>query len=253
MKEIVITPLGTVSPYCKDNMNCPGFLIEYDKYKLLLDCGNGITSLLKFPDDLNNLKVFLTHYHKDHIGDIGSIQYASYVYHNLGVLKNPIEIYLPNNEFNYSKKEILENKEAYSKYTLIKDNTFINVEDLKITFHNNNSHTIESFMIKLENNDFKIVYTSDIGKTNIKDLISFCNNSDLLICESSFLEKHKSNSKTHITALNAGNIAKLSNCKQLVLTHFWPEESKELYLKEAKQVFKNTIIAEENKKLILKK
>ena len=33
MDEIVVTPLGTVSPYPKDNKNCPGFLIEYNKYK----------------------------------------------------------------------------------------------------------------------------------------------------------------------------------------------------------------------------
>ena len=88
MKEIKITPLGTVSPYPKDDMNCPGFLIEYNNKKVLLDCGNGITRLLKLPKDLNNLNVIITHYHKDHFADIGSIQYASYVYHNLGLLQN---------------------------------------------------------------------------------------------------------------------------------------------------------------------
>ena len=29
MNEIIITPLGTVSPYPKKGMNCPGYLIEY--------------------------------------------------------------------------------------------------------------------------------------------------------------------------------------------------------------------------------
>ena len=27
MSEITITPLGTISPYTKGNMNCPGILI----------------------------------------------------------------------------------------------------------------------------------------------------------------------------------------------------------------------------------
>ena len=29
MSKIVVTPLGTISPYTKGNMNCPGFLILY--------------------------------------------------------------------------------------------------------------------------------------------------------------------------------------------------------------------------------
>ena len=32
MNELIVTPLGTVSPYSKGNKNCPGFLIEYNKY-----------------------------------------------------------------------------------------------------------------------------------------------------------------------------------------------------------------------------
>ena len=83
MSEITITPLGTISPYTKGNMNCPGILINYNNKKILLDCGSGITRLLKFPDTLEDLNVIITHYHRDHFGDIGSICYASYVYHNL--------------------------------------------------------------------------------------------------------------------------------------------------------------------------
>ena len=108
-------------------------------------------------------------------------------------------------------------------------------------------------MVKLQSNDFKIVYTSDIGNTNFKELINYCLGSDLLICESSFLVKHNSNSKTHMTALDAGKLAKLSNSKELLLNHFWPEERKELYLEEAKQVFENTQVAEEGNKIILRK
>ena len=59
MSKIIITPLGTISPYTKGNMNCPGFLVEYNSKKILLDCGNGITRLLNFPNDLKDLNVIL--------------------------------------------------------------------------------------------------------------------------------------------------------------------------------------------------
>lgn len=253
MKELVIIPLGTISPYCKGKMNCPGFLIEYGNNKILLDCGNGITSLLDFPNCLNNLNVFVTHYHKDHYGDLGALQYASFVYKGLGILKEPINIYLPSNDINYSKKEIIENKESFSNYYDISDNITYGIEDINVSFYNNNSHTIESFVTKLENEYFKIVYTSDIGTTNFEELSKFCYKADILICESSLLKKHHSNSKTHLTAYDASMLAKIAQIKNLVLTHFWPEEDKNLYVEEAKQNFDNVIAAYEGKRIRLVK
>ena len=250
MSKIIITPLGTLSPYPKGNMNCPGFLVEYNSKKILLDCGNGITRLLNFPEDLKDLSVIITHYHKDHFGDLGALQYASYVYHNLGLLDKKIKIYLSNNDFAFNKASIISNNESYSDYYDL--NKFL-IDDLNISFEDNNSHTIESYMVKIQNEDFKIIYTSDIGTTNFSKLADFCKDADLLICESSFLQKHNANSKTHMTAYDAGILASKANAKKLLLTHFWPEEEKGLYLEEAKQNFENVEVDEEGKKLILRR
>ena len=253
MDKIIITPLGTISPYCKGNMNCPGFMIQYDDERILLDCGNGITRMLNFPNDLKNLSVIITHFHKDHFGDIGSIQYASYVYHNLGLLDKKVKIYLPENDYEFNKNAIISNNEAYCHYEFINNNRTYTIGDLNISFQDNNSHTIESYMVKLQNDHFKIIYTSDVGTTNFNQMVHFCKNADIIICESSFLKKHNSASKTHLTAHDASKLAVLSNAKKLLLTHFWPEEDKQLYLDEAKQNFKNTEVAIEGKKLILRR
>ncbi len=253
MSKIEIIPLGTVSPYPKENMNCPGFLIKYNNKNVLLDCGNGITRLLKLPKDLENLNVIITHYHKDHFGDIGALQYASYVYHNLGILNSKIKIYLPENDINFSKQMIISSPESYAEYFDINDNFSFSVDDLNVSFKDNNSHSIESFMVKLQNKDFKIVYTSDVGITNFNALIDFCKDADLLICESSFLKRHNSNSKAHLTAYDASILAKKSNSKKLLLTHFWPEEDKNSYLNEAMQNFQNVEASHENKKLVLER
>ena len=253
MEEIKIIPLGIVSPFCTSENNCPGYLIKYKEHNILLDCGNGITKYLNLPNDLNNLHIIITHYHIDHFGDLGTLQYASFCFNNLGMLKNKINIYLPKTEYNFNKKSIVERKESFSRYLDIENDKTIFVDDLKITFKDNKSHTIESFMIKLENKDFKIIYTSDIGTTNFNELVNFSLNADLLICESSFLLKHNANSTTHFTAYKAGILAKESNSKKLVLTHLWPLENKNEYLDEALTVFKDTIIPTEGKTLILKK
>ena len=245
MNEMEIIPLGTVSPYCKNELNCPGFLVKYNKYSILLDCGNGISRYLDFPNILNNLYVFVTHLHSDHYGDLSTIEYASYVYNNLGLLSEKPKIYTPNGCNRYKNIN-------YCDYYTLNENTFVKLGDLKICFHNNNSHDIESYMIKLENNKTKIVYTSDIGNTNIDDVVRFSNNADLLICESSLLRIHKK-SKTHLCAYEAAIIAKEAKVNKLLLTHFWPEIDKQEYLNEASLIFDNTDVALENKKIILKK
>lgn len=253
MEAVVITPLGTVSPYCKKDQNCPAFLINYKGKKILLDCGNGTTRLLNFPDDLKDLSIFISHLHKDHFGDLGLLQYASYVYHNLGMLNDEIGIYLPNTEYLDNKAAIVNTPEAFANYNTIDEQTNYTISNLNISFHDNKSHTIPSYVIKLENDWFKIVYTSDIGNTNIDRLVGFCESADLLICESSFVRSHNINNSTHLHAYEAAEIAKKANAKQLMLTHFWPETPKSEYLKEARELFENTIVAEEGRQLLIKR
>ena len=252
-QKIIITPLGTVSPYCKGNQNCPGFLVNYNNQKILLDCGNGVTRLLNFPDDLKNLSVIISHLHKDHFGDLSGIQYAAYVFNNYNLLSKKVDVYLPKTEYLDNKSAIIKMKESFTNYFDITEKTKYLIDNLKISFKNNPGHNIESYAIKLENDLFKIVYTGDIGREDTKELIKFCENADLLICESSFIESHNATSSQHYHAYEAANLAKKANVKQLMITHFWPETPKENYLKEAKEIFKNTIIAEEGEKVVLNK
>lgn len=249
MNKVVIKPLGTVSPYCNNKLMCPGFLLKYERYNILLDCGNGITSNMDFPCDLNNLHVILSHYHKDHIGDIDALQYASYIYHNMKSINNKINIYLPKKDYFESLESVLKNNIAYAEYMFIDENTKLKIGDLKIEFYDNKSHYIDSLIIIIKLDDLKIVYTSDIGNTNIKGLINICMNADLLICESTYVTSNANNG--HFNAKEAAKLANKSNTKLLMLTHFWPETPKEKYLKEAKKIFKNTIVAKENKILEL--
>ena len=74
--------LGSVSPYCKLNRNCPGYLITEKDTKILLDCGNGCLSLIDIKD-LKNMTVIISHLHPDHYGDLPTLAYMSYVANKL--------------------------------------------------------------------------------------------------------------------------------------------------------------------------
>lgn len=79
-----------------------------------------------------------------------------------------------------------------------------------------------------------------------KKLINIAKNSDLLISESTWLEKDKLIDKEHLSAKDAGLLAKRSKVKKLILTHF-SQRYKDLneLLKEAKKEFSNVELAKD--------
>jgi len=77
-------------------------------------------------------------------------------------------------------------------------------------------------------------------------VVTFAKNSDLLICESSFDSNFKDKAKEylHLTAEQAGQIAKKSKSKKLILTHISQrhENNFKKILSEAKKEFKDVSI-----------
>lgn len=73
-------------------------------------------------------------------------------------------------------------------------------------------------------------------------------NADLLVCESTYLEdmKEKASEYKHLTAKLAAKLAKESNVKKLVLTHFSQRhKNAEEFKKEASKVFRNVVCAKD--------
>lgn len=92
----------------------------------------------------------------------------------------------------------------------------------------------------------KITYIPDTRYC--KDIIKLAKDSDLLICESTFGPERSDEAKEykHLTATQAAEIAKESNSKHLILTHFSQryKDTKSL-LNSAKKIFKKTECAED--------
>lgn len=273
-KELIITPLGTVSTYCYKDMNCPGFMIQYNGYKILLDCGNGISKNLNLPNDLNNLTIIISHLHPDHYGELLSLAQTSYVYNRLGYLSNKIKVYIPKGDkicidedyagsANWGPKKTVEKnlidydyllsleKISFFKFIPYTQSDILKLDDLEICFMKN-PHPITTYSTKLETEGIKFVYSSDTGyKKNC--LEEFAKDANLLICESTFLKGQIKTEDHHLFAYEAANIAKKANVERLVLTHFWPTIEKQKYVDEAKEVFENTEAAIEGKKLVLRR
>jgi len=238
--------LGSVSPYSKGEKNCPGYLIYTENGKVLLDCGSGISRLMNFPDDLDNLTIIISHLHKDHYSELASIAYASFVYHNLGMLKSRINVYISEDVDSQDYKYLMNfGEEQYMTFHSYNEKSVISERGIKVSFKRT-LHPGLTYAAQLKLTDGsnkKIHYSADTAFD--VELRSFFFESDLLICESSLLEEQKNSKLQHLTAKEAGVLARISGAKKMILTHFWPEIDKKLYLCEAKQEFENTYVAGE--------
>lgn len=90
----------------------------------------------------------------------------------------------------------------------------------------------------------KYVYCADtLFDTSI---VEFIQDADLLYHETTYLkdQEEKAKNRFHSTTVQAGNIAKLSNAKQLIIGHYSSKyETTHDFLVETKEVFSNTVLA----------
>ncbi len=90
----------------------------------------------------------------------------------------------------------------------------------------------------------KVTFILDTGFTN--NIINLAKDSDVLVCESTHSDelKEKAEAYNHLTAKQAGEIAKKAKAKELILTHF-SQRYKDVgfLMKEAKLNFKNVKLA----------
>jgi len=110
----------------------------------------------------------------------------------------------------------------------------------------------KDLMYKQEQKKITIIMDTIINKNMEK----IAENSDLLICESTFMEdsekgKDLAADYSHLTAKQAAETAKKSKSKKLILTHLSQryQGKEKLILEEAKKVFKDTIVAEDLSKV----
>ena len=234
--------LGSVSPYPRLDHNCPGFLVTVKDKKILLDCGNGTLRLLDPSMDLENLNVIITHLHADHYGDLSSLAYMSYIENKLGNLKERVKVYLPNDHNNLEYLYFNSIEHNYWEINYYNEYNSINIDaDIKISIKKT-LHDILCYAVRIDYCNNSLVYSADTGYQE-NYFTEFISNTDLFICESSFLKEHNKSDNNHLYSYQAGLYAKEGSVKELMLTHFYPTIDRYLYLEEAKKIFPNTDLA----------
>ncbi|WP_141433182.1 MBL fold metallo-hydrolase [Bacillus sp. 03113] len=211
MKLTVIGPWGG---YPKANEASAGYLLEHDGYHLLVDCGSSVLSKMQNilpPEKLNG--VILSHYHADHIADIGVLQHARLILGLLGREQETLPIYGHNEDLEEFSKLTFQ---SATKGIAFDPQKGLDLGPFKISFLRTN-HPAICYAMRIEAEGKSIVYTGD---TSFKEeLIPFSMEADLLLCECNFYHNQDGKAAGHMTSTEAGYLAQKAKVKNLILTH----------------------------------
>lgn len=223
-----VTVLGYQSPYPGPGGATPGYLVETDEVRLLLDCGSGVLSVLGNYFPIHELDaLILSHYHHDHIADIGVLQYGFMVhqlFHDRDPQK-PLPIYAP--EAPIANAQSLSYRNA-TKFYPVREDSEGTIGDIHVRFlRTDHGDGDPCYAMRLSAGGKVLVYGADSGPgTNWG---SFIKGADLFICEGTYLDHNLPKIPNgHLSVRQAAQLAEEHACRALLITHLYhgydPEE-----------------------------
>ncbi|MFC1477435.1 MBL fold metallo-hydrolase [candidate division KSB1 bacterium] len=244
--KITVLGSGTFQP--TPIRGCPGYLLEINHNKILLDAGSGclrqLSRLSVMPGMLNY--VLISHFHIDHTGDLLPLLFSRR--NAASREEKDICIYGPP-DFPGTFKTI---SAAFSRW-ISSDNYSILIQEYGGGTMNFNGwsletlpmeHSLDSYGFRITAQKKTIAYSGDTGYC--ENLIRLCRNADLAVVECTFPDSKKT--AGHMTPSEAGKAAQKAGCKRLILSHLSPELSDEEAITACSRYFSGMLsVAEELK------
>ena len=220
-----LTILGSGSAIPVADRNPAAYLLDIDGETILIDSGSGTNrQIVKAGRELKDIsKVFYSHFHIDHVGDLPSLLFAIknsdfaatntsldiYAHEKFGQLMKKYEdlygSWIKNPDYPYQFKPINKNELEFENFTLKSYPA---------------NHNPESLIYRFESKAGKsLVYTGDTDYSD--ELIKAAQDADVLLIECSFPDNYEVEGH-----MSPGKIRKVFNNaqpKNIILTHIYPQ------------------------------
>lgn len=223
-----------------------GHLIQFNEYNILLDCGEGIRyrlNQIKF-DYFDLDAIFISHFHVDHFNPTSLLQSFWVRSARSGRVK-PLKIFAPRNCKKFLKDFI--DRSTYNGFfetvlpKLLKLDITELGEKMKITLSKSiqaeyfqaKHGKMDAYAIKFSLGNISFTYSGDTGMC--KGVENAAKNAEYFLCEANTNigeEKTDSAAGEHLSAYQAGQIARKTQAKHLILTHYTGKNS-EVEMKKA--------------------
>ncbi|MGD6780489.1 MBL fold metallo-hydrolase [Sutcliffiella horikoshii] len=209
-----LTVVGFWGGYPAVNSATSGYLVEHENFKLLIDCGSGVLAQLQNYIEVTDLDaVILSHYHHDHVADIGPLQFARLISFYMGKSVTQLPIY--GHQEDMQGFSTLDHKE-YTKGIAYDPSKTLEVGPFKIEFLKT-IHPVPCYAMKVSTDEGSFVYTADTSYQ--ESFIPFTKGADLLICECNLYAHQDGKAAGHMNSHDAAKVAQGAEVPQLLLTH----------------------------------
>ncbi|USS87238.1 MBL fold metallo-hydrolase [Fructilactobacillus hinvesii] len=231
-----LTILGYYGGYPFQHTATSGYLLQSAGFNLLLDCGSGV--LLELEDVLDPLKldaVLLSHYHADHVADVGVLQYY-WQLHSQRYQQKLLPIYghqLDQTAYKALDWPTATEKRAYNPEVVNHigpfDLTFLRTE-----------HPVPAFAIRIKERDTGkvLVYTAD--SRFFPALADFAHDADLLIADTNFFSD-QTGKIWHMTTKQVGKMARDAHVHELLISHLPQTTDRDRLLQETQAATKDQL------------
>lgn len=231
-----LTVIGFRGGYPAPNEATSTYLLEKDNKKIVLDLGSGgLLKLMQYVNVTDIDAVVLSHYHADHIADVGVLQHLLLVEAQLGNVNQKTAIY----GHKANKVEFDKLTDDYTEGISYDKHDKLNIGPFEITFLKT-EHSVPCYGMRITDGTKTIIYTADTAFKN--EWIPFAKNADLLLSDTNLYDAQKDLDIGHMTSTEAATIANKANVGTLILSHLPQYGDNQLLVTEAKQIFKKEII-----------
>ncbi|SDJ88270.1 MBL fold metallo-hydrolase [Sediminibacillus albus] len=208
-----LTVIGCWGAYPAKDEATSAYLLEKDGYSCLIDCGSGVLSRLQSFIGVKELDaVILSHYHNDHVADIGVLQYSWLVQNSLQETSDVLPVY-GHSEDQTGFKQLTH---QFTKGIAYDPEKELHIGPFQFTFLKT-SHPVPCYAMRISDGNKSIVYTAD---TSYKEaFIPFSRKADLLITDCNFYDGQNGTKAGHMTSKQGAQIAAEAQVKQLLLSH----------------------------------
>lgn len=222
-----LTVLGSCGSYPGPREACSGYLVRGGGATVWLDAGSGTMANLQGHVGLAEVDaVVLSHEHPDHWSDIEGYWVAcAYgeqprtgvpVFSTAGVRDKVTRTMAPTFD-----------------WRVVGDGDEATVGGIRLRF-SRTDHMVETLAVRVEADGASLVYSADTGTGWSPS--AFGDGADLFLCEATYTSD-RTGVPGHLSAAQAGEVARATGMRRLVLTHFWPTVDRARSAAEAAATF----------------
>lgn len=231
-----LTVLGACGSWPDRDTALSGYLIQHDGYNLWVDCGSGTMANLQQHISIADVDaMIITHEHADHCVDVYPLFYARY-YNRMGEDGMPLFIPMGFRERMMSllSEESVEGFHiGFDVHEVTPDEAF-EIGPFQVSSHAMAHLGLPALGFRIAADGVSLAYTGDTGPA--PTVVELARESDVFLAEATYQDRDTL-TPFHLSARQAGEVAREAGTSQLVLTHLLPSHDKEVSRAEAADEF----------------